>query len=74
MFDINFNIPQTDAKIHQCQSHKEGDDIVFTCPDCPGYERRMNLRTNKMTVVNAREDILHTGTHVSPILKGLNGN
>lgn len=74
MFEIDINLPQKGGEVHTCKSHKEGDEIVFTCPHCPDYERRMNLKTGEMKVKNASEDIRHTGSHVSSIFNGLSTN
>ncbi len=49
--------------MHKCKTHREGDWVVFTCDKCPGYERRINLKTRKMRV-SSPEDVqaLHTGS------------
>jgi hypothetical protein len=42
--EIKFN-HSSDAEVHECESHRKGDWIIFRCPLCPDYERRMNWRT-----------------------------
>ena len=50
---------------HNCKSHKEGNWAVFTCPLCPGYERRLNLLTGEVkTNPGDNPEILHSGTFV----------
>lgn len=46
---------------HKCESYRDGDRIVFTCPLCPDYERSINYRTNETTVKGQSLDIQHTG-------------
>lgn len=45
---------------HQCTSFRQGDTIVWKCPLCIGYERRLNLVTGEMSVVGKTE-YQHTG-------------
>lgn len=47
---MQFNFKSTDAETtkHTCIARREGDWAVFTCPLCPGFERRLNLRTGAM--------------------------
>ncbi|RMH75836.1 MAG: hypothetical protein D6681_21995 [Calditrichaeota bacterium] len=51
------------ADFHECDAHREGDWIVFRCPQCPDYERRLNWRTGEMEVKNNPPDINHTGSY-----------
>lgn len=55
----------SEAPRHSCETKREGDWAVFSCPLCPGFERRMNLRTG---VVSVREGgdpyVLHEGIFV----------
>ena len=48
--------------IHHCTSFREGDWVVFRCPQCEGYERRFHLVTLEMKVKGQNEH-LHTGTN-----------
>ncbi|MBD3287448.1 hypothetical protein GF337_01480 [candidate division KSB1 bacterium] len=50
---------------HKCTSIRTGEWIVYHCPKCPDYERRINWRTGKMKTRNIRANINHTGAHVS---------
>jgi hypothetical protein len=56
--------PSLDTEDHECEAHREGDWIVFRCPDCLDYERRFNWRTGEMKVKNASFYINHRGEHV----------
>jgi hypothetical protein len=63
MMEVNFNAgPGSDG--HQCESYRDGDWIVFRCPICLEYERRINWRTGAMTVRSSDDAVRHTGTHV----------
>ena len=35
-------------KKHTCEVQVKGDWIVYTCKECPGYERRVHRRTGKV--------------------------
>ena len=48
---------------HKCQSHKEGDWIIFTCNQCKTYERRINWKTGKMKTRSDNFEIIHEGFH-----------
>lgn len=54
---IEFNGLQN---VHQCTSFRQGDTIVWKCPFCIGYERRLNLVTGEMFVIG-KTDYQHTG-------------
>jgi hypothetical protein len=60
--EIKFN-HSSDTEVHECESHRKGDWIIFRCPLCPDYERRMNWRTGEMNVKNNTADINHTGSY-----------
>jgi hypothetical protein len=72
---LTFNLNDGEIR-HTCKSHQEGDWIVFTCPQCEGYERRININTGKMeTRALENNDILHIGNFQpagSELLSGLN--
>lgn len=59
---------------HQCESRLEHDEIIMTCPLCPGYERRFNLTTNKFTVKNKVEGIIHSAMMISPSVLPIGSN
>lgn len=50
---------------HKAVGHQEGDFLIFSCPLCKGYIRKLNWRTGKMVQVENPEGILHTG-NVAP--------
>lgn len=60
--------------MHQCESRLEGDEVILTCPLCKGYERRFNLKTNKLTVKNKVDGIQHVGMMISPSMFKINEN
>jgi hypothetical protein len=48
---------------HKCESFRDGDWIVFRCPVCQDYERRINWRTGDTKVKNSVPDINHSGSY-----------
>lgn len=52
-----------DPERHPCQSRKEGDWFIYSCPQC-GYERKVNYKTSKTKIINEGESPLamHFGT------------
>ena len=48
---------------HQCIGHKEGDWIIFTCPICRDYERRINWKTHQVKVKKGSSMATHAGSH-----------
>lgn len=64
---------------HHCTSHIEGDWIVWRCPICPDYERRLNVKTGKMTVKKGDTEVRHQGsnsgkTEMTALNKNINYN
>ena len=52
------------AEEHRCESYRDGDWIVFTCPLCLDYERRLNWRTGNMTAKDQTPiHIQHSGEY-----------
>jgi hypothetical protein len=47
---------------HECEARVEGEWVVYTCPKCPAYERRINQRTDEMTSQGVGI-IQHSGTY-----------
>ncbi|PSR15057.1 MAG: hypothetical protein DA408_16275 [Bacteroidetes bacterium] len=39
--------------VHRCESHREGEWIIYTCQDCPNYERRVQPSTGLVQVKGA---------------------
>lgn len=59
-FRINDELPR-----HPCTARREGDWIIFTCPQCDGYERRLNIRSGKISLSPGDDPfILHEGVFV----------
>jgi len=55
---------EDDVDTHQCESYRDGDWIVFLCPKCEGYERRLNWRSGEMKVRDrSDQNIRHTGEY-----------
>ena len=49
---------------HVCEARREGDWIVYTCPKCPGYERRINQRTDEMKYKGFGANVRHEGKSI----------
>jgi hypothetical protein len=63
MYEINVsNKPDYDQ--HECESSKEGDWVIFRCPICKGYERRIHAVTGEMKVKHANSTARHTGSYI----------
>lgn len=56
--------PPMPIEQHSCVARAEGDWIVFRCPKCPDYERRINWRTGQMESRNVKSHVIHTGNSV----------
>jgi hypothetical protein len=59
---------------HKCKASLEGDWIVFKCPICHDYERRINRTTREMKVFNQSSSINHSGMHFSNIQEEMFNN
>ena len=46
---------------HHCTSYRDGDWIVWRCPQCERYERRYNGRTGEMKIARGGSEARHTG-------------
>ncbi|MBK6621531.1 MAG: hypothetical protein IPG32_11880 [Saprospirales bacterium] len=56
-----------DREMHKCESKREGDWIVFTCPICLEYESRLNFKTKERISRPVNDpSIFHNGTFVPP--------
>ncbi len=53
---------------HECTATREGDWIIYTCKQC-SYQRRINLKTNKMEVTEGNPLALHLGFYVDPVFQ-----
>jgi len=63
MHEINFSFNNSEHDQHECDSYIEGDWVVFRCPICKDYERRINAVTGEMKVKNGSSTVRHLGFH-----------
>lgn len=49
------------SDVHHCTSHREGDWMIWRCPHCADYERRMNWQTGEMHIRRGQSTAQHTG-------------
>jgi hypothetical protein len=54
---IEVNSSNTD---HVCKGKKEGDWYIYTCELCPGYEKRINEKTNQVKTIRTVESDKYT--------------
>lgn len=52
---------------HHCIGHKEGNWIIFTCPVCRDYQRRINCVTKEVIVRKGSSNAVHVGSH-APVM------
>lgn len=55
------NVNQFEEEKHECTVNREGDWVVFRCPICQDYERRIHLVTGKMVSNKTLNPINHSG-------------
>jgi len=60
--NVDFN-PRPDFDQHESQGTRNGDWIIFRCPKCPDYERRLNWRTGETKSRNLSPEINHNGRY-----------
>ena len=48
---------------HKCSAYRDGDWIIFYCPRCTNYERRINWRTGETKSKNIAKEIKHFGEY-----------
>jgi hypothetical protein len=61
---INFS---DNPKSHRCVGEIEGDEIIFRCPACLDYERRINLKTGEMKNMTPETNTIpHHGFEMKP--------
>jgi hypothetical protein len=63
MREINLAINNLEYDQHECDSFTEGEWVVFRCPICRDYERRINAVTGEMKVKKGGSTARHTGRH-----------
>lgn len=52
---------------HKCYVEKEGDWLVFRCPLCHEYERRINLKTRESKLIADFDNFIpHYGYFIKP--------
>ncbi|HNM23949.1 MAG TPA: hypothetical protein PKL15_00915 [Saprospiraceae bacterium] len=47
--------------VHHCTSRRDGDWIIWSCPHCSGYERRLNWVSGEMRVRRGDSPAQHVG-------------
>ena len=68
MYNVDFGTPAGPQQ-HVCDANQEGDWIVFRCPLCKDYERRINWRTGEMEAKNQSAFVSHSGKHCPSVFK-----
>ena len=69
MFELNLSFESGWLNHHNCNSSTEGDWVVFRCPICKSYERRINMLTGETRVKNIISVVSHSGLHI-PLREG----
>ena len=68
----NINFGNMDDDAHKCYGEQEGDWVVFRCPVCEDYERRINLKTGEMKSQYDKDNVTqHHGFYMKPGLDSL---
>lgn len=60
---MEYNLNDQNGDQHQTIGHRDGDWIIFTCPICRDYERRINWKTHKVMVKKGNSTASHAGSH-----------
>lgn len=72
MLNIQFSSHET---THICEAKIEGKWIVFTCPQCLDYRRKINQETGEMiTDSMGNPEVLHQGFYVQPRLQNFDAS
>lgn len=62
---IQFQNDDPERAYHTCESRREGDWIIFTCPHCSEYESRFNIKTEERISHHAEDPtVFHQGSFV----------
>jgi hypothetical protein len=61
--------PPADSVHHECEAYRDGNWIIFRCPHCYDYERRLNWRTGEMNSRHSRAEVHHTGKYFPKIYR-----
>lgn len=57
----NYEFNSEDFEKHTCQGRREGDWLIFECPEC-SYVRKWNPETSEMNLIDrGDENALHSG-------------
>lgn len=69
MLKIEFS---SEKNAHVCDASIEDQWIVFTCPQCENYRRKMHLETGEMIVEKPGNPLIeHQGLFINPIIEQL---
>ncbi len=49
---------------HECDSVTDGDWVIFRCPICEDYERKINVVTGETIAKNISSIVSHSGRHL----------
>lgn len=72
MNELTVDLSNSNDKHHECKARREGDWVIFSCDKCPGYERKINLKTHRMCLIDPGQGRYnHKGVY-SPLLYNLN--
>jgi len=73
MDELSVVLNNSNVNQHECVSVKSGDWVIFSCPQCPGYERRINLHTQEMRLQDPNQGkYTHVGRHSPRLLHSMN--
>ncbi|MEL6845823.1 MAG: hypothetical protein AAFP02_21665, partial [Bacteroidota bacterium] len=62
---IEFDSSADPQFTHRCQSKRQGDWLIFSCPKCPGFERRLNWKTGETKVTEGPDpQVRHRGSFI----------
>lgn len=60
-------VKMSETETHECVGFREGDWMIFKCPICHDYERRLNWKTGKMRTKSDPENpFQHSGIVAPP--------
>ena len=59
--------PGGKAGKHECKAEVQGDWVVFRCPHCPDFERKIHRQTGEMLTQRDPNNMVgHYGTYMKP--------
>ncbi len=72
MLNVQFSSPEI---THTCEAKIEGKWIVFTCPQCREYRRKMHQENGRNDYDSmGNPEILHQGFYVQPRLQNFDAS